>query len=338
MYESKKEMITYKDSGVDIEKAERFLKSIRRFIKNRKGVSAFGSLFELRGLLKRVKEPVLVSSCDGVGTKIKIAQKLGVHNTVGIDLVAMNLNDIICLGASPLFFLDYIAYSQLSLNTLRDLIKGIEKGLREGECLLLGGETAQMPGVYKKGEYDLAGFCVGLVEKEKIIDGRRIREGDEIVGLASSGLHSNGFSLVRKVFSEKEIKRRGEQLLRPTFIYVRPVLLLLSLYNHNSFTIKGIAHNTGGAFYSKLPKILPQGLGFRFYSNSWPVPEIFQIIQKKAKASDREMYSVFNMGIGMILVVKKSFSDKIITWFKEKRLKSWLIGEVIRSPRKVEFV
>ncbi len=324
--------LTYKKAGVDISKAEEFVRSIKDFLEN-KGVSAFGCLYDFSKKVKLYKEPVLVSSSDGVGTKLKIAQTLGIHHSVGIDLVAMNVNDIVCMGAEPLFFLDYIACGKLNPKILREVIKGINRGLKEAGCLFLGGETAEMPGMYRKEEYDLAGFSVGVGEKKKIIDGKKVREGDIVIGLASSGLHSNGFSLVRKVFSEREIKEYAQELLRPTRIYVRPVLSLLSAFNSQLSTIKGIAHNTGGAFYNKLTKILPPGFSFRIYKNSWRVPKIFRVIQEKGRLPEKEMFSTFNMGIGMILIVEKRLSQKIVDFLRRMKLKANIIGEVLKGQK-----
>ncbi|MBN2120841.1 MAG: phosphoribosylformylglycinamidine cyclo-ligase [Candidatus Omnitrophica bacterium] len=327
--------ITYRKAGVDIDKAEQFLKAIRHFIRpSLSHMEAFGSLFDLEKALKKYKKPVLVSSSDGVGTKLKIAQQLQVHNTVGVDLVAMNTNDIVCLGAKPLFFLDYIACGSLKPLVLTRVVRGIAKGLRQSECLLLGGETAEMPGMYRKGEYDLAGFCVGIADKDKIIDGKKIKPGDIVIGIASSGLHSNGFSLVRKIFSRKEIKKYSKQLLKPTRIYVKPVLALLEARCYTLSAIKGIAHNTGGAFYTKITKILPRGLAFRIDKDSWPVPKIFRIIQKKSGLKDKEMYSTFNMGIGMVIVVGNRYATHTVNFLKSKGYKSFVIGKVVRSRAK----
>lgn len=324
--------ITYKKAGVNIKKAEDFAKRIK--VDNVSKVEAFGSLFRLQPLLKKYKNPLLASSTDGVGTKLKIAQYVNIHNTVGIDLVAMNVNDIVCIGAKPLFFLDYIACGKVNIKTLTDVVSGIKKGLKDAECLLLGGETAEMPGMYKKGEYDLAGFCVGIVDKNKIIDGRRIKEGDLVIGLESNGIHSNGFTLVRKVLGLKGLKKYKKEVLKPTRIYVKPVLSLLSVLGNNHSALKGIAHVTGGAFYNKATKILPKGCGMVIDKKSWEVPKIFNIIQKKAHLGQKEMYSVFNMGIGMILVVDKKFSKKALTTLN-KSCKTHLIGKIVKSNKRM---
>ncbi|RKY34109.1 MAG: phosphoribosylformylglycinamidine cyclo-ligase [Candidatus Omnitrophota bacterium] len=330
--------LTYKSCGVDIKKGENLVDVIKKLFPERRmeRISAFGSFFPLKKVIEKYKNPLLVSSCDGVGTKLKIAQYLNYHRSVGIDLVAMNVNDIICLGATPLFFSDYIACGKLNILVLREVLIGIKKALREASCFLIGGETAEMPGMYKKDEYDLAGFCLGVVSREKIIDGRSICEGNLLVGLASNGLHSNGFSLVRRVFSKKEIKYYAQQLLKPTRIYVRAICNLLN--NKRYFSkIKGIAHITGGAFYTKFTKIIPPGYGAIVKRGSWSVPKIFKIIQEKANIDDREMYSVFNMGIGMVLVVDRKSVKKIVNTLR-KFYPVYIIGEVIKAKEKIKFV
>ena len=323
--------ISYKKSGVDIKAADEFVKGMKTIFSKRKinKMAAFGSLFDLKPLIRKYKNPILISSTDGVGTKLKLAQQLNVHSGVGIDLVAMNVNDIVCLGAAPLFFLDYIACGKLNPKVLLKVAKGINDGLKQSGCLLLGGETAEMPGMYKPGEYDLAGFCVGIVDKAKMITGAKIKKGDLIIGLASSGLHSNGFSLVRKVFNSKEIKKYSKELLKPTRIYVKSILSLLKKY-----TPKGIAHVTGGAFYSKATKILPKGYGMVIDKKSWKVPDIFKLIQQKGKISEKEMYSVFNMGIGMVLVVDKKQAKKVSSLLN-KSCKTHIIGEAVKSNKKM---
>ncbi len=323
--------LTYKKSGVDIDEAGRFVRAIKPFTE---GIGGFGGLFKFDK--KRYNEPYLVSSTDGVGTKLKIAFLAGKHDTVGIDLVGTNVNDVLCTGARPLFFLDYIATGKIERKVLVDVVKGIAEGCRLAGCSLVGGETAQMPGFYQEGEYDLAGFCVGAVEKKKIIDGSKIKAGDVLVGIESNGLHSNGFSLVRKVFSEKELKRYAAELLKPTRIYVKEILgLLRGAKDERRRTIKGIAHITGGAFYDKIPRIIPSGLGIKIEKNSWPVPEIFRTIQAKGNVPESDMYRTLNMGIGMVLVVAHRAADAIIARLTKQNLRSWAIGEVVRSRKKV---
>jgi phosphoribosylformylglycinamidine cyclo-ligase len=275
------------------------------------------------------KNPVLVSSTDGVGTKLLVAQAAGIHDTVGIDLVAMNVNDILCVGAKPLFFLDYIACGKLKTKVLGDVVKGIAEGCRQSGCSLVGGETAEMPGMYKPNEYDLAGFAVGVVEKSKIIDGSAIKAGDTVIGLPSSGLHSNGFSLARNALSSREQKKYAKELLAPTRIYAKEVLGLLK-----EFSVRGIAHITGGAFYDKLTKVLPKGKCFTINKGSWPVPEIFHIIQAKGKIADREMYRTFNMGIGLAFVFGPKDISSAISYLKRKRIKHYNIGNVINDSKR----
>ena len=328
-------MVTYRKAGVDVRKAEIFVKKIKDK-STASPFSSFASLFDV-SFLRKYRHPLLVSSSDGVGTKLKVAQALGIHNTVGVDLVAMNVNDIVCLGAKPFFFLDYIACGRIKVNVLSEVVKGIKKGVREADCVLIGGETAEMPGMYDKDEYDLAGFCVGIVDKHKLIDGSKIKEGDTIIGLASSGIHSNGYSLVRKVLTNREIAKYGRQLLKPTRIYVKPILSVLDTITNKRGTIKGIAHITGGAFYSKATKILPKGLGMVIRKKSWPVPSIFSIIQSKGKIKEKEMYSVFNMGIGMIVVVEPDIADSVLSLFSSFKINTYNIGHIVRSNSKIIF-
>jgi phosphoribosylformylglycinamidine cyclo-ligase len=325
--------ITYKKSGVDIDLANRFVKQIKPLTK---GIGGFGGLFRFDPT--KYKDPYLVSSTDGVGTKLKIAFLVGKHDTVGIDLVAMNVNDILCTGAEPLFFLDYIAAGKIQKGVLVDAVRGVAEGCRQAGCLLIGGETAEMPGFYKEGEYDMAGFCVGAVEKSRLIDGLRIKPGDVLMGIESNGLHSNGFSLVRKVFSEKELKKYAAELLKPTRIYVKPVLSLLLAIGYRLSAIKGIAHITGGAFYDKIPRIIPKGLGIRVYLDTWPVPDIFRIVQKRGNVPKDDMYRTFNMGVGMVLVVDTASANSVKTGLTKQGLKSWVIGEVTKGKKRIEIV
>ncbi|MDP2940043.1 MAG: phosphoribosylformylglycinamidine cyclo-ligase [Candidatus Omnitrophota bacterium] len=334
--------LTYKSTGVNIAKANIFLKRIKPLIKKTLSkqasqIGGFGALFKFDK--DKFKQPILVSSTDGVGTKLKIAQELNKHDTVGIDLVAMNVNDILCCGAKPLFFLDYIACGKLNTNVLTNVVSGIAKGCVDAGCSLIGGETAQMPGMYEKDEYDLAGFVVGVVEKSKLIDGSKIRNGDCLIGIESSGLHSNGFSLVRKVFSKIEIKKYAKELLKPTRIYVKPIINLFQTTNHEPrTTIKGIAHITGGAYYEKIPRIIPKGLSIKIYKGSWQIPKIFKIIQKKGNIDEQEMFRTFNMGLGMVLIVDTKDANFIKNKLSSFGLKSWVIGKVIKGNKKVEIL
>jgi len=327
-------MVTYKQAGVDISKGNALVKKIKKFAP---AIGFFSGFYPLD--TKKYKNPVLVSSSDGVGTKLKLAFLLNKHDTVGIDLVAMNVNDVICCGAKPLFFLDYFACSKLNLKIAEQVIKGINEGCRQADCVLLGGETAEMPGFYKKGEYDLAGFAVGIVEKNKVIDGSKIKPGDIIIGLPSSGLHSNGFSLVRKIFSKNELLKFGPELLTPTRIYVQEVLSLIAHRSLLITAVHGIAHITGGGFIDNIPRILPKRGDYlncqaRIYKNSWQVPEIFHLIQKKGKITEKEMYHVFNMGIGLVLVVDKSKSLKVQKLLKD----SIIIGEITAGKQQIKLI
>lgn len=323
--------ITYKASGVDIEKANAFVNAIKGLmgatmsssVLKRRG--SFGALFSFEN--KKYKNPVLVSSTDGVGTKLFLANALGKHDTVGIDLVAMNVNDILCVGATPLFFLDYIACGKLNKKVLKDVVKGIAKGCKQSGCSLIGGETAEMPGMYKGDDYDLAGFAVGVVDKSKIIDGSKIKKGDVVIGLPSSGIHSNGYSLVRKVFSKAEQKKYAKTLLAPTRIYAKEVLAIL-----NRYPVNGMAHITGGAFYEKLTKILPKNLCFSIQKDAWPPLKVFKDIQAKGCVPEKDMYRIFNMGIGFVLVLSPSHLKSVSAFLKKKRIRFYRIGQVTRNP------
>jgi len=305
--------ISYKGVGVDIEAGNQFVKKIGPLVRQThraevlSDLGGFGGLFSLD--IKKYQQPVLVSGTDGVGTKLKIASLANRHDTIGIDLVAMCVNDVAVVGAEPLFFLDYLSTGKLDSLKSVEVIKGIVDGCKEAGCALMGGETAEMPSFYKDGAYDLAGFCVGIVEKDKIVDGQKIQEGDSIIGLASSGLHSNGFSLVRTLLLEqlgmslKEFvpsldRNLEDELLMPTRIYVKTVLVLVKEY-----PIHGIAHITGGGLTDNIPRLLPKGLSAKIYRGSWDVPPIFNLVQEKGKISEPEMFRVLNMGIGLVLVV-----------------------------------
>jgi phosphoribosylformylglycinamidine cyclo-ligase len=303
----------YREAGVDLNAATELVDRIRPLVKSTfhpgviTDVGGFGSLYSLSHL--NYQQPVLVSSTDGIGTKLKVACLANKHDTVGIDLVAMSVNDILVEGARPLFFLDYLAMSRMDLDLVTEIISGIAEGCRQAKCSLIGGETAEMPDFYGEGEYDLAGFAVGAVEKDAIIDGSDIRVGDEIIGLASSGLHSNGYSLVRRIiFQELNLTVNdlippcgctvAEELLRPTRIYAEAVHVVL-----REFKISGMAHITGGGFYDNLPRILPSACQSRLQRKNWEVPSIFSFLQEQGKIADKEMYRVFNNGIGFVLVL-----------------------------------
>ncbi|MBF0570858.1 MAG: phosphoribosylformylglycinamidine cyclo-ligase [Candidatus Omnitrophica bacterium] len=331
------QQLTYKKAGVDIAKANRFVDTIKqmsgatmsRGVINRPG--SFGALFDLSFF--KYKNPVLVSSTDGVGTKLLIANLAKKHDTVGIDLVAMNVNDILCTGARPLFFLDYIATGKLNSTIMNSVMKGIIAGCKLAGCALIGGETAEMPDMYKGEDYDLAGFTVGAVEAQGIIDGAGIKCNDVLIGLPSSGLHSNGYSLARKALSTKEQKLYAQILLKPTIIYVKPVLALIE-----KIRVKGMAHMTGGAWYEKLTKVLPKGLCFSVNKGNWPVPRIFKLIQDKGRIPEHEMYHTFNMGIGFCLVVAPENVVAAQSFLRVHKVESFVIGEVIQdSKHKVIF-
>jgi phosphoribosylformylglycinamidine cyclo-ligase len=296
-------------------------------------IGGFSGLFQLDG--RGYREPVLVSSTDGVGTKLMVARMLKRHHTVGIDLVAMAVNDIIVQGARPLFFLDYLATGKMDLETLTEIVSGVVAGCQEAGCALIGGETAEMPGMYPPGEYDLAGFVVGIVERSRIIDGSTIEPGDHLIGLASNGLHSNGFSLVRKIFFQDLIIDPlavipelgiplGEELLKPTRIYARTIAALTE-----AFPVKGMAHITGGGISENLPRILPASCQARLRDGSWEVPPVFALIQRLGGVSDKEMKKVFNNGLGMILAVSETASEPIRDFLKARGETCFLIGDVV---------
>ena len=337
--------ISYKDAGVDKEAGYKQVSLIKDMIKSthKEGVMSeiggFGGLFQLDN--KNYKEPVLVSGTDGVGTKLKIAFMMDLHNTIGEDCVAMCVNDILCQGAKPLFFLDYIATGKLIPEKMAQVVEGIANGCIKGECALIGGETAEMPGFYNEDEYDLAGFAVGVVDKEKIITGSKIKEGDIILGLPSSGVHSNGYSLVRKIVFEKEnmsidkyIEELngtiGEELLKPTRIYTKIVSPLVE-----KFDIKGISHITGGGLYENIPRIIPEGLSANIDTGKIPTPEIFNLLAKWGNISEKEMYSTFNMGVGMVLVVDSEELEEIIADLENQKEKYMLLGKVEKGEEKV---
>lgn len=330
--------ITYKTSGVDIKSASIFKSKLKPLVRSSfrpevlTDIGGFGSFFKLNK--NKYKDPVLVSSSDGVGTKLMIAKLANRHDTVGIDAVAMNVNDILCTGAESLFFLDYIAFTKVKEDVLLDIVKGINDGCRQAGCSLIGGETAQMPGMYREGEYDIAGFCVGVVEREKIINGAKIKPSDVVIGIASSGLHSNGYSLVRKVLGPAQLKSISAQLLEPTRIYVKPVLELLRCY---PTAVQGISHITGGAFYDKISRILPKNIDVCIEKSSWKVPEIFRLIQCKGNIEDAEMYRTLNMGIGLVLIVQKESAAGIIKKLAELKLKSWIIGNAVKGSKSVKI-
>lgn len=337
--------LTYKDSGVNKKEGYDEVNLIKKFIKNTytdsviSDLGGFSALFELNK--EDYKKPVLVSGTDGVGTKVKIAQMLDIHDTVGIDLVAMCVNDILCQGAKPLFFLDYIATGKLLAKKMASIVYGVSLGCIKAKCSLIGGETAEMPGIYKENDYDLAGFCVGIVDKDKIIDGKKnVKKGNVILALPSSGLHSNGFSLVRKIiFDYKKIslsekmksgKTLGKELLTPTNIYTKEVLSLIK-----NFNINAISHITGGGIYENVPRVLPTFVDAKIYEEKIPKKEIFTFIKDAGGISKEEMYATFNMGVGMLIFVEKYDVLKIKELFKEINEDIFEVGEVVEGTGKV---
>jgi phosphoribosylformylglycinamidine cyclo-ligase len=327
--------LSYRDAGVDIDAGDALVEAIKPFARRTMrgevlgGIGGFGALCSIP---QKYRQPVLVSGTDGVGTKLKLAFELDKHDTVGIDLVAMSVNDVLVQGAEPLFFLDYFACGKLEQRVAVEVIKGIAAGCELAGCALIGGETAEMPGMYPQGEYDLAGFCVGVVEKERILDGRSIRPGDAILGLASSGPHSNGFSLIRKIL-QKEKPKAVEKLLEPTRIYVKPVLKLLE-----SVPVKGLAHITGGGLTGNVPRILQDGLRARLHKASWPRPEIFQWLQQAGNVAEDEMHRVFNCGIGMVVVVASAEADRAEALLRSQGETVYRIGEITAGDTGAEVV
>lgn len=323
--------LTYKDSGVDITKGNTLIEKIKPIAKSttRPGVLAglggFGAMFEIP--LDKYDNPVLVSGTDGVGTKLMVAEMLNKHDTIGIDLVAMCVNDLIVQGAEPLFFLDYYATGFLNPELATSVISGIGQGCIQSGCALIGGETAEMPGMYQGEEYDLAGFCVGIVEKNKIIDGSRVSMGDHMIALGSSGPHSNGYSLIRKIMEKsKPSSNQLDSLIEPTKIYVKSILSLI-----NKLPVNAISHITGGGLLENIPRILPSHLAAKIDSTSWELPEIFQWLQAEGNIDITEMYRVFNCGVGMVVVVPEAKSQLTIDYLNMCGEKAWLIGEVVKS-------
>src|SRR3989337_107507 len=341
------ERMTYKKAGVDIDAGNEFVRMIKPWVDSTKrsgvlgGIGGFGGLCQLD--IKKYKDPVLVSGTDGVGTKLKVAFMMDKHDTVGIDLVAMCVNDVVVCGAEPLFFLDYIATGKLHPPKFADVVKGISEGCRLAGCALIGGETAEMPSLYQDGDYDLAGFAVGVVDRERIIDGRNIKPGDKVIGLASSGLHSNGYSLARKVIFDKmgfRISDRtdilnktiGEELLTPTRIYVKTVLRMIQY-----FDIKGIVHITGGGLTENIPRVLPEGTKVALYPGRWNAHAIFYLLEKWGNIEREEMYRDFNMGIGMVLILPEEQAEEALKELVKCGEEPYLIGDVAEGDRSVVY-
>lgn len=334
----------YKKAGVDIDAGNEAVNRMKQHVSKtfrkevRTGLGGFGSLFSLNN---KYKKPVLVSGTDGVGTKLKIAFEMKIDDTIGIDLVAMCVNDVIVQGAEPLFFLDYIATGKLLPEQIEKIVKGISEGCIQAGCSLVGGETAEMPGMYTQGEYDVAGFAVGVVEEDKIVDGSCIEEGDVIIGLSSSGLHSNGFSLARHLLFEENHynvddfipelnKKLGEELLKPTRIYAKTILKLI-----DEFSIKGMAHITGGGLLENIPRILPENLQAEIILNSWNVPPIFNLLKKLGNLVNNDLYRTFNMGIGYVLIVNKQDNNNILDKLKQLGEEATIIGNITKGNQGV---
>ncbi len=331
---------SYKAAGVDVTAGYKAVELMREHVKRTatdgvvSGIGGFGGLF--RPNLTQMEEPVLVSGTDGVGTKLKLAFLLNKHDTIGIDAVAMCVNDVVCCGAKPLFFLDYIAVGKNVPEKVAEIVKGVADGCIQSGCALVGGETAEMPGFYPVDEYDVAGFCVGIVDKPKIIDGSKLKAGDVLIGLASSGVHSNGFSLVRKVFGIDENtvsnvypeldKPLGEALLTPTKIYVKPVLALTE-----QVEVKAISHITGGGFYENIPRMLTGGLSAKIKISDVPVPPIFNVIQRAGNIPQRDMFNTFNMGVGMICAVAERDAEKSLEILKNAGESAFVLGSVVKG-------
>ncbi len=338
--------LSYRDAGVDIDAGNALVERIKPLAAATRrpgvlaGLGGFGALFEIPA---DYRQPVLVSGTDGVGTKLKLAMDLGKHDTIGIDLVAMCVNDLIVQGAEPLFFLDYYATGSLDVDTASNVVKGIAEGCRQAGAALIGGETAEMPGMYQGGDYDLAGFCVGVVEKERIIDGSQVKAGDVLIGLTSSGPHSNGYSLIRKVIEQSKADLQmafdnatlGERLLEPTRIYIKPLLALFE-----KISVHALAHITGGGLLENLPRVMPHGCCARIDTRSWRPPAVFDWLQQQGNIETNEMYRTFNCGIGMVLMVDAGDAATTLDLLKAEGESAMIIGEIVSSdsPAQVEFV
>lgn len=345
MKKENQQRLSYRDAGVDIEAGNQAVEDIKDVVKSTYRPEVIGDLGGFGGLFAlntaKYKEPVLVSGTDGVGTKLQIAFMTGKHDTIGQDAVAMCVNDILAQGAEPLFFLDYLAVGKLSPDQVKEVVTGVASACRESGCALIGGETAEMAGFYKEGEYDIAGFCVGIVERSNFLPKKDMVPGDVLIGIPSSGIHSNGFSLVRKIcFDHKEMTTEtwipelesslGDALLVPTRLYPRLVLPLIEKY-----PIKGIVHITGGGFYDNIPRILPDHVGVKISQNSWPIPKIFSLLQEWGNVEGREMFRTFNMGVGMMMVASKEEAEVVLQALKDQGEAAYIIGEIIPGEKNV---
>jgi phosphoribosylformylglycinamidine cyclo-ligase len=344
--------ITYVDAGVDQTKKDKAIDHILRMMKKTHDPGVidlpwgFAGLYSLKNSTLfegSYKHPVLVACTDGVGTKLRLATMLGKHDTVGIDLVAMSVNDLIVTGARPLFFLDYIAMGKVDKAVLLDVVKGVVEGCEQSECALLGGETAEKPGMYQDGDYDMAGFCTGIVEKSKIIDGSSVRAGDDVVALASSGLHSNGYSLARKLVEGRDLNEPfgastlGETLLAPTRIYAKSVKKLLRGYTVKK-AVKALANITGGGMLENIPRVIPKGLAVEVREGTWDVPPIFPLLQSLGDVPRDEMYRVFNMGVGMVVVTAPRHTSAIVRTLKRAGERASVVGKVVKGDGEVRIL
>ena len=351
--------LTYAQSGVDIEAGDKAVDLITSMVKRTHGprvlggFGGFAGMFRLdynEQLFKRnFKEPVLVACTDGVGTKVKLAAEMGVYNTVGIDCVAMNVNDMIVQGAEPLFFLDYLGLNKVIPEQTAQMVEGVAKGCELAGCALLGGETAEMPDVYAPGDFDIAGFAVGVVELERAVDPTRVEKGDVIIGLASSGVHSNGYSLVRRIVKDAKLKldraysdldpkrTLGEVLLEPTRIYAKTIVKLLRKYTVKKI-VSGMAHITGSGLPGNLPRAFSEDLDARIDTNSWTIPPVFEFLEKHGNVERAEMWNVFNMGVGYVLIVRPSFADSIIKHLRRSNEEAWIMGEIVKGSGGVQLV
>jgi len=330
----------YKQSGVNIEAGYSAVQKIKGHATRTLrpgvfgGIGSFGAAFDLSVL--KMQQPVLISGTDGVGTKLMLAQVCDQHDTIGIDVVAMCVNDIVTQGAEPLYFLDYIACGELDPDKIEQIVKGVADGCEQAGCALVGGETAEMPGMYTPTEYDIAGFAVGAVEKAEQLTGEAIAEGDVLIGLASNGIHSNGYSLVRKIIASNQLDLNlpfgktstllKDEVLKPTRIYVKPLLEALK-----QFSIRGLAHITGGGFYENIPRMLPDGLGAVIRQGSWPIPDIFPFLQAHGELTEEDLYATFNMGIGMVAAVAKEEMQEVLAFFEKQGEKAYVIGDIVKG-------